>query len=82
MGSGVEEVSDGAGSTSAVVSDVVGCAIDKVLRDVVEVAAVVGVVAVDASEVANESFDIAKALTLWERWRVTSWFSVAAWLLA
>ena len=82
MGSGVEEVSDGTSGTDAVMSDVVGCTNDKALRDVVEVAAVASMVAVEASKVANESFDIAKALALSERWRVTSWFSVPAWLLA
>lgn len=82
MGSGVEEVSDGAGSTAAVMSDVVWRANDEMFRDVIEVAAVLGMVAVDASEVANESFDIAKALALLQRWRVISWFSVPAWLLA
>jgi precorrin isomerase len=57
---GSEEVFDLVGDAPAVMSEVVGCAKDKVFRDVIEVAAVVGMVAVDGSEVAIESLDVAK----------------------
>lgn len=73
MGSGVEEVSDGAGSIVAVMSNVVWCADGEVFRNVVEVAAVLGMVAVDVSEVANESLDIAKALDIIEPCIVAAW---------
>jgi hypothetical protein len=79
IGSWSEEVSDCSGDTALLVSEVAEGTFDGASRDVDEVAAVLGMVPVDVSEVANDSFDVAKVLDIEESWRVAAWVSVLAW---
>ena len=79
IGSWSEEVTDCSGDTPLLVSEVAEGTIDGAFRDVDEVAAVLGMGPVDVSEVANDSFDVAKVSDIEESWRVAAWVSMLAW---
>jgi hypothetical protein len=64
------------------VSGTIGCADDEEPKDVIEVATVLGMVAVEVSEVTKESIDVAKVPDNMEPWRVVAFVSVPIWLLA